>query len=285
MKATKIAVAAVFALMSGRAYAFHSGGVGECEGCHTMHNSQTTVENPTAEETMSFAGAAVVGQANPFLLQGSDQSSTCLHCHANTPAGSYHILADGLAGVGNAGAANFASTLNFTPGGDFVWTKNTWNYTGYEGPASQAGNRAGHNVVAADFNMAADARLAPPGSNGGAEIGWGGTNLACSSCHDPHGRYRYTSSTAGTFATTGAAITGSGSYGDSRGTRIASYAAKITGTGATAVTVGAYRILGGIGYVPKSGNGPSAGFTSNPQSRIVAMSFCEPRSWTRVLSS
>ena len=39
MKFTKIAVAAVFAFAYGNAYAFHSGGVAECNGCHTMHNS------------------------------------------------------------------------------------------------------------------------------------------------------------------------------------------------------------------------------------------------------
>ncbi len=38
MKFMKIAVAAVFAFAYGNAYAFHSGGVAECEGCHSMHN-------------------------------------------------------------------------------------------------------------------------------------------------------------------------------------------------------------------------------------------------------
>ncbi len=39
MKFLKFAVAAVFAATFSNAYAFHSGGVAECEGCHTMHNS------------------------------------------------------------------------------------------------------------------------------------------------------------------------------------------------------------------------------------------------------
>ena len=39
MKFLKFAVAAVFAATFGNAYAFHSGGVAECEGCHSMHNS------------------------------------------------------------------------------------------------------------------------------------------------------------------------------------------------------------------------------------------------------
>jgi hypothetical protein len=265
MKLTKIAVAAAFALMSGRVYAFHSGGVAECEGCHTMHNS--SAESVEAYAPQMTLNNLAVGQTNPFLLQGQDQSSTCLRCHSNKPPGSYHILSADQAGLGNAMDPN---QLNYTPGGDFAWTLNQWNYTGYEGPADQAGPRAGHNVLAGDFGMALDARQAPPGSGtNGATIGWNGARFACTSCHDPHGRYRYTSSTAGTFVTQGPAITGSGSYGDSRGTRIASYAAKITST----ITVGAYRILGGVGYVPKSGNGPAAGFVNGPPIALAPSSY------------
>ena len=48
------AVAVMFAL-SGTSFAFHSGGVAECTGCHEMHNAKGI-----------------------NLLQGSDNSSTCL---------------------------------------------------------------------------------------------------------------------------------------------------------------------------------------------------------------
>ncbi len=41
-------------------YAFHSGGVAECGGCHSMHGP-----NP----------------AGSSLLIGSDRSSTCLTCY------------------------------------------------------------------------------------------------------------------------------------------------------------------------------------------------------------
>ncbi|HEY6004577.1 MAG TPA: cytochrome C [Anaeromyxobacter sp.] len=264
MKGTKIAVAAVFALMSGRVYAFHSGGVAECEGCHTMHNSSAESVEPFAPQ-MTLNNLAV-GQTNPFLLQGQDQSSTCLRCHSNKPPGSYHILSADQANKLNA---LDPTQLNYTPGGDFAWTLNKWSYTGYEGPADQAGERAGHNVKALDFSMNLDARQAPPGSGtNGADIGWDGTNFACTSCHDPHGRYRYTSSTAGTFVTSGPAITGSGSYADSRGGAI-NYASKITAT----ATVGAYRILGGQGYVPKSGNGPSAGFLNSPPIALAPSTY------------
>ena len=48
-------------------FAFHSGGVAECGGCHSMHSP-----NP----------------AGTSLLTGSDPSSTCLSCHerAGDPA-------------------------------------------------------------------------------------------------------------------------------------------------------------------------------------------------------
>ena len=62
--------------------------------------------------------------------------------------------------------------------------------------------------------------------------------LACSSCHDPHGRYRRFAD--GSFATTGLPIVGSGSYNSSAAPTANVYA------------VGAYRILGGQGYPPKS---------------------------------
>jgi cytochrome c553 len=91
--------------------------------------------------------------------------------------------------------------------------------------------RRGHNIVAIDYSMNADATLdtAPGGT-------YDADNLACSSCHDPHGKYRM--DTAGTVTTTGGPIGESGSYG----------AAAADGTG----YVGAYRILGGDGYTPKS---------------------------------
>jgi hypothetical protein len=38
-------------------------------------------------------------------------------------------------------------------------------------------------------------------------------------------------------------------------------------------TVGAYRILGGVGYVPKSGNGPSAGFGNSPPIALAPSTY------------
>ena len=69
--------------LTGSAMAFHDGGVAYCDGCHTMHNSSKGVK-------MTVNNLAP-GTANAYLLQGSDQSSTCLNCHSKSPAGSYHI--------------------------------------------------------------------------------------------------------------------------------------------------------------------------------------------------
>src|SRR5450631_2481716 len=114
--AAKVAILAAAALLisAPAAFAFHSGGVAECEGCHSMHNS--------------FEGSAnVTGMAQyasgPFLLKAQDQSGSCLNCHqaADTVGGSYHIS--------TAGVTPLDSTVpvEFSPGGDFAWLKKTMN--------------------------------------------------------------------------------------------------------------------------------------------------------------
>ena len=71
--------------LGGTAFAFHSGGVADCAGCHAMHNT------PNAAVSGGAPGSATGG---PMLLTGSDQSSTCLNCHASnaTTPSSYHIM-------------------------------------------------------------------------------------------------------------------------------------------------------------------------------------------------
>ena len=73
MKFLKFAVAAVFALAFSNAYAFHSGGVAECEGCHSMHNSFEGAPNVT--------GRTFADGTGPYLLKANDQSGACLNCH------------------------------------------------------------------------------------------------------------------------------------------------------------------------------------------------------------
>ena len=169
-----LALAASFLLSGGgEAFAFHGGGVAHCDGCHSMHNS---TDNPRAGSATSAS-----------LMRGSDASSTCLNCHNG--AGLYHV--------------NSANGSNTNEGGDFHWIRDN-GYT-YESRGTQVVdfNNKGHNVIAADYGLAADANLQQ--APGGAYLA---ANLGCSSCHDPHGQAR-----GGTVG--GAApISVSGSYGD-----------------------------------------------------------------------
>lgn len=173
--------------VAGSALAFHSGGVAECGGCHSMHSPN---------------------MAGTFLLKGSDQSSTCLGCHespGDTAPRSYHIsTADADMGAG-------ISPIQRSPGGDFGWVKKTYSWLNRDGVtyATEEGDRHGHNIIAADQGYVADATntVAPGGT-------FPAASLQCNSCHDPHGKYRRMSD--GTVATTGAPIIGSGSYATSK---------------------------------------------------------------------
>jgi len=187
-------------------YAFHSGGVAECGGCHSMHSP-----NP----------------AGSSLLIGSDQSSTCLSCHEHAgdtgPTG-YHVStspADMPPGV---------PPLQRTPGGDFGWLKKSYTFAVRGTTTTEDGATHGHNIVAADYGYVADPvnGTAPGGTFPSAQ-------MACNSCHDPHGRYRRVNSATTTIATVGAPIIGSGSYSDSP-------------VPTAGQAVGVYRLLAGAGY-------------------------------------
>ena len=208
-----IGVAAVALLSLGifsPALAFHDGGVAHCDGCHTMHNSEGGV---------SIIDGGTVGVAGDFLTKGSDPSSTCLNCHAtSTSAGGYHIF--DYAGLG----------INQSPGGDFIWLTKEITWTGRGSP--RHGYNDGHSIVAADFGLAADPDITTTAPGGTFPAG----SLACSSCHDPHGKV---TSRPGT-------VVGSGSYGA---------ADPVPGT----EILGNYRLLADTGYNP--GNGPVT-FTS-----------------------
>ncbi|HUJ25225.1 MAG TPA: cytochrome C [Myxococcales bacterium] len=241
------------------AFAFHDGGVAYCEGCHTMHNSQNGA-------TIRTGGT--VGQGVKYLLKGSDQSSTCLTCHANAATGSYHIMtwpvpnwAGGLA------------PINFTPGGDFAWitSPNRTSPTGSHSTPAKS-QHLGHNVIAADYVSGAfgvadpDIATAPGGT-------YAAANLMCISCHNPHPNGRVVDS-SGTIAyntlggTPVAPITGSGSYG-----------AIATATEA----VGVYRLLGGVNYAPLSYVGAPK-FTADPPVAVAPSTYnrTEAATQTRV---
>jgi len=196
--------------LGGMAYAFHSGGVAECGGCHSMHS-------PAAGGT--------------FLLVGTDQSSACLTCHehaGDTGPSSYHVStapADMPAGT---------APKQRSPGGDFGWLKKTYTFVVRGTTNIEEGATHGHNIVAADFGYAADAvnTTAPGGT-------FPAGSLACNSCHDPHGKYRRLST--GAVATTGAPIIASGSYKTST---TPTYAEPPT----AGTALGVYRLLAGQGY-------------------------------------
>ncbi|GFO70404.1 cytochrome c [Geomonas limicola] len=241
MKATKIfAVAALFTLATaGSALAFHSGGVAECEGCHSMHNS--------LEGSANVTGMAQY-QSGPYLLKAQDQSGACLNCHnsADTVGSGYHISTDGSL-VGQT----LQGPVELTPGGDFAWLKMTTTGKIRGSATTWEGDRHGHNIVAVDYGYTADKTLtAAPGGT------YPAASLACSSCHDPHGRYRRFAD--GSMASTGLPIFNSGSYTNSN--------APISGVSA----VGVYRLLAGVGYQPKSLAGSFA--FVNPSPSAVAPS-------------
>jgi len=210
MKAVKISIvilsAALLAIGIGTtASAFHSGGVAECGGCHSMHS-------PAAGGT--------------YLLVGTDQSSACLTCHehaGDTGPSSYHIStapADMPAGV---------APLQRTPGGDFGWLKKLYTFTVRGTVNTDDGATFGHDITAADFGYSGRSNN-PAGAPGGS---FPTNQLACNSCHDPHGQFRRLSD--GTIAKTGAPIIGSGSYSTSA-------------EPAAGQAVGVYRLLAGAGY-------------------------------------
>lgn len=215
MKAVKLslvimAVALLTVGLSGMAYAFHSGGVAECGGCHSMHSPK--------------AGGS-------YLLVGVDQSSTCLTCHehtGDTGPTSYHISTN-IADMGTG-----VPPKQRTPGGDFGWLKKTYTFVVRGSSITEEGSTHGHNIVAGDFGYAVDPHnaTAPGGTFPSAQ-------LACNSCHDPHGKYRRLST--GAIATAGAPIIAAGSYATSTSPGYSD--PPVAGT-----ALGVYRLLAGSGY-------------------------------------
>ena len=232
MKFVKITLFAMLAALvavgvSTTAYSFHSGGVAECGGCHSMHS-------PAA--------------GGSFLLVGLSQSSTCLSCHehaGDTGPSSYHVSTaeiDMPAGT---------APLQRTPGGDFGWLKKTYTFAVRGTTTIEDGATHGHNIVATDkgYNPDTTNTTAPGGT-------FVSANLACNSCHDPHGKYRRDSN--GSVSTSGAPIIASGSY-DTSLVPLAGQA------------VGVYRLLAGLGYAKAAFPGVPAAKTPATYNRTEAV--------------
>src|SRR5689334_10329986 len=177
LRLTLIVAAAAIAGYAPGASAFHSGGVAECEGCHSMHNSFEGQKNVT--------GSAAVGQSGPYLLKAQEQSGACLNCHnsADSTPSSYHISTDGSKVV--PFGSGVQGPIEMTPGGDFAWLKTTRTGLVRGQPVTWDGVRQGHNIISSDYRYTQDKlQTAAPGGT------YPAANLACSSCHDPHGRWR-----------------------------------------------------------------------------------------------
>ena len=183
-----LCAAAAVAGFAPRAYAFHSGGVAECVGCHTPHNGSTTPAGSTNPGNTS----------GPYLLLGSDQSSTCLNCHqhqGDTGPSSYHVstaTADMPAG---------SAPKQRGPGGDFGWLKKDYTDTCRGGAIDNKGFRRGHSIVATDYGYTADTENASaPGGGAGA---YAAGNLGCTSCHDQHSSIRRFDAAGASWGRTG----------------------------------------------------------------------------------
>jgi len=136
--------------------AFHDGGVGSCNGCHVMHNSEDGIP-------------VVPGQAGEWLLRAETPSDLCLSCHAN-----------------NFGAVFGPDPLNPPPelgGGNFTFLLEDNLNDGPDGAIDPiGGDAAGHNINAPSYGISADGvQVTSPGGN------YPSRDLGCTSCHDPHG--------------------------------------------------------------------------------------------------
>jgi predicted CXXCH cytochrome family protein len=213
VKGSLVAAAAALLVIGfgATSYAFHSGGVAECMGCHNIHDAAST----------------------SALLVGTDISSTCLSCHGAASAGSYHIASMDVGGTNNG-----LVPRQMTPGGDFGWLLKTFTWSPRSGSSStEDGFEHGHSIVAADYGFTADGvNTTAPGGNMDA------TQLSCNSCHDNHGKLRrFGLITNPTWGVTGAPIIASGSYKSSpdpaAGQAVGSYRL-LRGPGSTAGTGG-----------------------------------------------
>lgn len=231
-----VALLLVTATCPDLAEAFHSGGVGECTGCHSMHRTGSGQGGP--------------GSDNAASLTGSDPGSTCLKCHLKVGENRPNSY---LVATAEEDMPSGVPPAQLSPGGDFGWVKKNYRWGGGDGGDSP-GERHGHNIVALDYRFAPDAgRTTAPGGS------FPATRLSCISCHDPHGKYRRLAD--GSVGTAGIPIQASGSYDtspDPSGDR----------------AVGVYRLLGGKGYASSLYDG--APFTADPPDAVSPENYNRP---------
>lgn len=150
----QIAIAGLVGGWLAAASAFHSGGVGNCGGCHVMHDTSQGQ------------------QATEGLLLSANPTDLCLRCHESD--------------FGNTWGADVVNPGPMYGGGAFVFltAENLNDAPGGSDPANYIpGHRAGHNVISDVLGTTADPEftVSPGGS-------YPSSNLHCTSCHDPHGK-------------------------------------------------------------------------------------------------
>jgi len=151
----KLTLILTLGLGASAALAFHDGGVAECAGCHTMHNSQDGDLVDEAHPT-----------GNAYLLNFGNPSDTCLQCHA-----SY---------------GQFAGGNGYGAGGDFYWLTKEWSWEAHNHTYTSDAEAHGHNVISPVYGLVVDPTLGQ--APGGEFLS---TQLGCTSCHDPHGNTNF----------------------------------------------------------------------------------------------
>lgn len=168
-------LAATVAIIAAPGWAFHDSGVADCQGCHTMHNSQ---DNAPLNDPAGSGGAQLpVGRGYPDLLLYANASDVCLSCHGG--ARSYNVFTDDPL---NPGLSNYYSAGNFV-----FLTEDNIN-DGHGGSTNPIlGQGSGHNIKSGIKGTDWDTILTQPPALDGAPAQLTNNQLHCSSCHDPHG--------------------------------------------------------------------------------------------------
>jgi hypothetical protein len=171
MRKTLILAALAVVIVGAPALAYHDGGVAHCNGCHTMHNSENGVAMNF--NTLGTGPGTLPGTGYDSLLLYENRTDICLDCHDG--GGSYHVWSADPAAPGSANRG----------GGDFVFLEEDNLNDGHGGadPGEEIlGYEAGHSLASGIHSTASDPVL---------NVSPGGTfnsiDLACTSCHDPHG--------------------------------------------------------------------------------------------------